>query len=64
MGVADVGSHEEIESSKRILSSLSISKPGEPGDDLLCAVSDVSRDEVKSNDFGALMVGEPCEKAI
>lgn len=35
VGVADVGSHEEIESSKRILSSLSISKPGESGDDLL-----------------------------
>lgn len=64
VGVADVGSHDEIESSKRILSSLSISKPGEPGDDLLCAGSDVAREEVKSNDLGALIVGEPWEKAI
>lgn len=59
VGVADVGSHEEMESSKRILSSLSISKPGESGDDLPCAGSDVSSDEVKSIDFGARIVGEP-----
>lgn len=59
MGVADVGNHEEIESSKRMLSSLSISKPGDPGDDLVGVGSHVSREEVKSNDFGALIVGEP-----
>lgn len=54
-----MGNHEEIESSKRMLSSLSISKPGDPGDDLVGVGSHVSREEVKSNDFGALIVGEP-----
>lgn len=64
VGVADVGNHEEIESSKRILSSLSISKPGVSGENSLCADSVVSREELKSNDFGALpIVGEPREKA-
>lgn len=60
-----VGNHEEMESSKRILSSLSISKLGESGGDLLRTGSGVSRAELKSNDFCALkIVGEPWEKAI
>lgn len=60
-----VGNHEEIESSKRILSSLSISKLGEPGGGLVCAVSDIPRAELKSNGFcGLTIVGEPWEKAI